>query len=211
MTSISGYHIKGKSRGKLKHWAPLMEEWILCIERYCRVTEGDAPYWYNERANVGIVAGASWRCGWIALEEFQSEKSDYDHGDENDSPSNKWNGRCDLYICSDYSNEVIETKFKWITTNSNDIKSSMASVIELAISDASKLEAEEGLTYAGLAFLPIYVNKSNLSNADTLETKIQEAIHTAKSIDADIVAWCFPDSMKDYISDKGNYLPGIKS
>ncbi len=52
---------------KLNHFKLLLEEWSLLIERYCRISEGDAPYWYTERANIGLIAGAAWRCGWLSL------------------------------------------------------------------------------------------------------------------------------------------------
>jgi hypothetical protein len=72
-TTYRGYVIK--NRKGLKHWEPLLEEWLLCIERYCRIWKGgDAPYIHKERANIGLLSAAAWRCGWIALEEFRHEK-----------------------------------------------------------------------------------------------------------------------------------------
>lgn len=83
-----GFHVRSPV---LKEWQTLFEEWILAVERFCRLSPGDAPYWYTERANVGTLAGAAWRCGWIALEEFQGDKSEQSLG---------WRGRLDLWLSS---------------------------------------------------------------------------------------------------------------
>ena len=73
MQTIRGYKII--NRKSMQHWASLLEEWLLVNERYCRVMKGeDAPFIYNERAHVGLLAGAAWRCGRISLEEFQCKK-----------------------------------------------------------------------------------------------------------------------------------------
>ena len=57
-TTYRGYVIK--NRKGLKHWEPLLEEWLLCIERYCRIWKGgDAPYIHKERANIGLLSAAA--------------------------------------------------------------------------------------------------------------------------------------------------------
>ncbi|MBV9468897.1 MAG: hypothetical protein JOZ57_06590 [Abitibacteriaceae bacterium] len=68
----SGFRVEHPA---LMGWETLLEEWVLLIERYCRLAPGKAPYWYSERSNVGLLAGAAWRCGWISLEEFQAEQA----------------------------------------------------------------------------------------------------------------------------------------
>lgn len=117
METLANYIIKNKRN--LGHWDALMEEWILSIERFSRITDGDVPYWYNERANIGVLAAAAWRCGRIALEEFQYEKIDVSSDEETDETAqNKWNGRCDLWISNDRTAEIVEAKFKWLNMRS---------------------------------------------------------------------------------------------
>ena len=112
--TISDFVIKNKRQ--FGHWATTLEEWHLAIERYCRITEGaDNPYWYNERANIGILAGAAWRSGKIALEEFQMQKIVFtENGTLEESPKKEKSGRCDLWISDGNKSEFIEAKFKWI-------------------------------------------------------------------------------------------------
>jgi hypothetical protein len=43
METVANYKIKSKRN--LGHWDALLEEWILSIERFSRITDGDVPYW----------------------------------------------------------------------------------------------------------------------------------------------------------------------
>ena len=94
LTAISGHIIPNK---RLSDWENIIEEWALLIDRYCRITKDDAPYWYTERANIGVLAGACWRAGYVALEEFQFQKG-Y-------SNKPKWSGRADLWCENERSRE----------------------------------------------------------------------------------------------------------
>ena len=87
----------------LQHWAFLLEEWILLLKRYCRFMGDDAPYFYSERANIGVLAAAAWRAGWVALEEFGIRKH------------TKQKGRADLWFwpIDQDKEEYIEAKQKW--------------------------------------------------------------------------------------------------
>lgn len=68
---------------------PVLEKWI-SVNRELAVhwaSAGDAPWWYNERALISVFAGAVWRTGGHAFEEYSTEK----RGDRRES----W-GRVDL-------------------------------------------------------------------------------------------------------------------
>src|SRR5208337_1881210 len=99
---IQGFEFHGDM---LRYWSPLIENWLLLIKHYCCIyTEyGDVPYFYNERANIGILSAAAWKAGWTALKEFGSRKR------------GKKNGRTDLYIWDGNRNkgEYIEAKLGW--------------------------------------------------------------------------------------------------
>ena len=48
--SFRGFEIRSKD---LSHWAVILEEWLLIIERFSRIRKGgDSPYGYGERPNV---------------------------------------------------------------------------------------------------------------------------------------------------------------
>ncbi len=70
-------------RANLEH---VLHNWIGLLDRYTRKHTAELPYWYNERSNVGVLAGAAWISGFTALEEFAEDKAGTDMG------------RCDLFM-----------------------------------------------------------------------------------------------------------------
>lgn len=209
METIANYKIKNKKN--LGHWDALLEEWILSIERFSRITNGDVPYWYNERANIGVLAAAAWRCGRIALEEFQYEKIDVSsNGETDETTQKKWNGRCDLWISNDRSEEIVEAKFKWLNMRSEKLTEFARSCLMEAVGDAKNTRGNDEIKAIGVAFLPVYAKADKVGDIDALEKVIAETIVSACQLPADLVAWCFPKRLRDHIGEKyKNYLPGI--
>jgi hypothetical protein len=162
LETLRGYTIKG--RKGLSHWAGRLEEWLLAIERYCRVCDGDdAPYFYNERANIGVLAGACWRSGWIVLEEFQSEKG------YRNKP--KVNGRVDLWLADETREELVEAKFKWICMGSPGTHRLVEETMVAALKDAKSTRCS-GSDYAfGVGFFPVYKSGNRIGDIDELITK----------------------------------------
>lgn len=194
-----GYLIKGKKG--LGHWESLIEEWLLCIERYCRMAAGeDAPFVYTERANIGVLAGAAWRCGRLALEEFQHQK-----GFKNRL---KWNGRVDLYLASEHTEEMIEAKFGWLSISTpKRVQARVDSVLKLAERDARRTKGgHAGISCIAVGFLPAWIPAKN---GDNLESKIMAAIACLPRTKCHAVAWCFPKEYRRVESSVGNYTPGV--
>lgn len=208
METIANYLIKNKRN--IGHWDALLEEWILSIERFSRITNGDVPYWYNERANIGILAAAAWRCGRIALEEFQHEKIDALSDGESESASQKSrNGRCDLWISGDNrSEEIVEAKFRWLNMSSDKLPKIAETCLNAAVTDAAATQKarNDEIKAIGVAFLPVYANADKVSD---LEVDIAKTIKSASKLPADLVAWCFPKRLRERISEKNNHLPGV--
>lgn len=216
--SITGYvtyasqekPLEPEPQKPLGHWAPIMEEWIVLIERYCRVTKGkDAPYWYTERANIGILAGAVWRCGKVALEEFQHEKLDAaaENGEQK-----KRRGRCDLWIADEVHKHYIEAKQAELCLHPDlsAISNLAVNTLNLAVADAKRTKGNnENINVVGIAFLPVYLKKE----ADNIpsETLINQLVKEIKEADlkADLVAWCFPSTVRELYNHLNNYLPGV--
>ena len=198
METIKGYKVKG--RKGIDHWDSLMEEWLLLNERYCRIMGEDAAFLYNERALIGTVAGAAWRCGRISLEEFQCEKGF--------SNKKKSNGRADLYIASEFHEEQIEAKYKWVSLNSNDISQACSSVLDKALTDAKKTKGStKSLEAIGVAFIPVYLPlKQNLKLEEFIESAIKELSSNPRY---HLVAWFFPKQFRSYVSANNNILPGV--
>jgi len=104
----------------------------------------DAPFYYTERANVGVLSGAAWKAGWLALEEFGVKKR------------GKKRGSCDLYIHSidGKQGEYIEAKHTWSIKSASD-------ALSQAKGDARKLlvrKNEEALVIA-VVFVAPSINK----------------------------------------------------
>jgi len=198
-TTHRGYLIR--NRKGLKHWEPLLEEWLLCIERYCRVAAGeDAPFIYTERANIGVLAGAAWRCGRIALEEFQYKKG-Y-------SNKEKWNGRADLYLASESTEEMIEAKFGWLWLSTPErVQARLNDVLARAAEDAKKTRGgHTGTSCIAVAFLPTWLSAKH---PEKLEQQIESVIKCLPASNCHAVAWCFPKEYRHVESRIGNYLPGV--
>ena len=199
METFRGYKIKG--RKGLSNWSSLLEEWLLAIERYCRLMDGeDAPYYYNERANISVLSGAAWRAGWVSLEEFQQEKG-Y-------SNQKKKNGRADLWLASEKDSELVEAKYKWICMESNEMARIINEIMESASDDVKKSRASsKNIKAIGIGFFPVYKNKKHVQDIDKL---IESTINEFKKQNFHAMAWCFPKEMRGYVSKKSNnMLPGI--
>jgi hypothetical protein len=195
---------------KLREWGELFDNWHKVIEIYCEKTEGnDAPYSYNERANISLLCAAAWQSKWIALEEFQHSKKSLP-GSKNDN----YQGRCDLWIANDENDWFVEAKFKWISGNSKNFQNTAKLTIKSAIESARKTHLP-GCRTAAISFFPIYIpiNKGPENKRKTSEEEIYSAIsntiESAKEIkSADAVSWCFPTITRTMKSNI-NFLPGI--
>ena len=98
--SRQGIHIRDNDLEVLR---PVLQAWIDGTQRYVTLFQGDdLPYWYNERANVGVLSAAAWQAGMVALEEFQSLKYAIPSPGTTPAPDNApvlpphRKGRCDL-------------------------------------------------------------------------------------------------------------------
>lgn len=197
-TNYNNYPIAGcvLKTTKLEHWIDIIEEWNWAIERYCRVTGNDTPYWHSERSNIGVLAAAAWRCGKIALEEFTQAKT------EN-------LGRCDLWIAGENFSNYIEAKFEWINILSEQRKESAEKCLKQAMADVEKLSGIENYTGVGVAFLPVYAKSTKLNSPESLTATIHSTISDLKNIECDLITWRFPQQFRTYIDDQEKYLPGI--
>ena len=189
------------TKKRLRHWSSICEEWLLVNERYSRLTEsGDEAFTCKERANIGLLAGAAWRCGRVALEEFQSTKL------KNGVVKN---GRVDLWLCNDGGKEeFIEAKFKWLSLNSKDIIKVCAETLGNACDDAIATRcADENIVGVGVAFLAFYIKGTN---EEVPIKEINKAIGVIKkSVSYDAIAWCFPEKAMQHCHDDKSKSLGI--
>lgn len=178
----------------LKPLEKVLDEWIKCTLEYIEVWEGDdLPYWYNERANVSILAGAAWRSEMTAIEEYQSEKET--------STKNKFNGRNDIYIADKKHGFAIEAKFV-----SPEIKkeklSCVGKAIEKAIDDTKNLRDQE-IKVAAVFVAP------HSEGRKASKKEVVEFISKMNEFEPHAQAWCFPEHAQKPKNVKKNYHPAI--
>ena len=94
----------------------LLNSWIAAQEKYFEVKEKpryqDMAYYYNERANVSLLAAAAWRLSetenFTAIEEYSVKRNNTD-------------GRCDLWLNLAGYGINVEAKIFWPTSEENAI------------------------------------------------------------------------------------------
>src|SRR5438445_755881 len=116
----------------------VLENWILTNTHVANEWSGiDAPWWYNERASLSVLAGAIWRAGGIAFEEYSEEKM-YVHRHETGHKS--YLGRCDLFFEIGSKEFIAEAKWGYSgATNDSDVTSRIKSLMKDARRAASGL------------------------------------------------------------------------
>ncbi len=174
-----------------------LEYWIKNIDNYVKIFDGDdLPYWFNERANVGVLAAAAWQADFVSLEEHQVDKI------SSESTSKK--GRNDLYISSEEEQLYIEAKVVFPNiANINRLKKSIDLRMDKAIADTKKLE--EDLPKATLVFIAPYSKDKKMANTDEIDN-FKSLIMNHSS---PVKAWAFPKMKKPPVSHDGKYYPGV--
>lgn len=155
---------------KLKGLRPLLKVWLELIREYCSANRWtDNPWWYNERANIGLLAGAAWRAGngWHSLEEFPTTKRFSASGTrkkinptvpkkgvEKECPAR---GRCDLYVSHSSNAFAIEAKQAWVNLAPQAKADRVAAALKRAMDDAGNLHAGEADTRVAAVFVVPFV------------------------------------------------------
>ena len=163
---------------------PVLEEWLNINAEYIELTAGrDCLYMYNERASVSSLAGAVWRKGGFAQEEYCSVKG-----------LNARNGRVDLYFICNGTSVICEAKQLDVSINPkarkvyfDEISCSLAN----AIRDAK--ETKIGANYQDLTLAITFVVCS-YSTAWEVERLIDEFYNDLDDVKCDfIVPFCSYD------------------
>jgi hypothetical protein len=89
-----GMKLEGVRAGPLWPLGPVLKTWLELMDIDAWGYSGDAPWWYNERAVLSLLAGAVWRHKGWAFEEYSTSKQQEEeraHGQRE-----KYSGRDDL-------------------------------------------------------------------------------------------------------------------
>ena len=185
---------------------PVLQAWIDGVDQYVQLFNGnDLPYWYNERTNVGVLSGAAWKAGWVALEEFQSLKmrtpgQSQNHAPQHNTPAAApYRGRCDLYLANRTDEFFIEAKacFPPILNLVTGLDAGMT----LIEADALNVDAEQGQHLSALFCAPFAAQQPASA------TEIDAHLEYAKRASVDAHAWIVPDLAQETSGYNGSYYP----
>lgn len=184
-------------RDSLGWLAPVLRKWGHLVEEYCAHDLGDVPYYYSERANVGLLSAAAWSAGCVALEEYQSEKT---------LDGAQVRGRADLYIYNPTLGQGvgIEAKQCWLSPGSSE--RAFSDRMKEANSDALKRNDADRL--AGAVFATLKVPEGQ-----DIDDAFVTTHRMLKAQTVHLLAWAFPDSARQHLCDdrskRPHYWPGV--
>lgn len=205
MKNIADIKIK---HTELEGLRPVLETWIKLVTKYSDAFPSEeCCYWFNERANVSVLAAAAWKSpgSWLSLEEFSTQK----HGDDKIFI----NGRCDLLITNTINDKSYAIEAKHTTQNigerCEDRYFKAERKLEAAWKDVSKLHKSEASVRVAACFvipqLPaVEVNGNDLS--EVLDKWVDEMHRRVK---ADAFAWIFPKTSRNLTAENGRLYPGV--
>jgi hypothetical protein len=207
--------ISGHMAKELNALRPVLDAWVEAVLRYCRF-QGfeDTPWYYNERANISVLAGAAWSLdNWAALEEFSTKK----RGREEDQKDR--NGRCDLYLCTRAHHYAFEAKLAWQSIGGDNDRNIVQRELKRAWKDAGELDIEQGDSRIAATFVVPHLTKARAKlPASEVRQIVENWIKSRpfdfpdrrKSPKPDALAYVFPGRFKDFVGAKNGYLfPGV--
>ncbi len=189
---------------QLRILRPLLLQWVRNNRQLARRWEeyGDAPWWYNERASVSILAGAAWktRRGY-AFEEFVGDKRKV-----NRKKVRLCAGRFDLEFCVSEWLFIAEAKQCWIPgTRRQDCFECVSEAMDRARADVRRCQPE-GVRRLAIVFGVPYFSKRN---EEEIPEKIDRLVDYALDVEADAFAWVFPNLEEYPESGDGHLHPGV--
>ncbi|OPG77757.1 hypothetical protein B1218_19130, partial [Pseudomonas ogarae] len=115
------------SNPKLEFLRPMLERWFDCIDRYNAVRgDNDTPYWFDEKANLGLLSAAAWMAEMVTLQNAPTRKQN-EEGERNVS--------ADLLIASTEERAFIQATQRWPKVNNLNLTQPLLE----ATSDAKRI------------------------------------------------------------------------
>jgi hypothetical protein len=170
------------SKRRLHPLEELLWEWVAVVERTARLwtEEADAAWVYNERASLSIFAGAVWRVGGVAFEEFSMTKG---------TGRKRSRGRADIWFEAAGTAMLAEAKQTWTGTGLlRDPGVRVGKALEHAVSDVALCE-DYGCLRAGIVFA---VPAIGHTKAERVDTHVASWLAKIQDVRCDALAWAFP-------------------
>jgi hypothetical protein len=172
---------------RLRTLGPALEEWISLNAKLGREWQGvgDAPWWYNERALLSVFAGAVWRSGGSAFEEYSELKR---------GEVQMTSGRVDLWFSTGRHDFWAEAKACEIpfTRNGHQVLG-IVRHLERAKSDVRRCKPDGLHRRLAILFGQPYLRPCPRRE---MKERIAWLIEQAQRVDHDALAWVFPEQRK---------------
>lgn len=179
------------SNPKLEFLRPMLERWFDCIDRYNQVRgDNESPYWFDERANLGLISAAAWMAEMVTLEQTPSKKQQED-GDRN--------GRADLLIATQEERVYIQATQRWPRVNNLNLTQALTDIA----GDAKKISYASDLKLGCLFVAPQKAQQS------ATPEELQDMLDDLQKEHTCAVAWYFPYAYRKLRNEAGDYHPGI--
>ena len=179
------------SNPRLEFLRPLLERWFDCIDRYNAVRgDNDTPYWYDEKANLGVLSAAAWMAEMVTLQNTQTRKQIED---------GERNARADLLIASSEARAYLQATQRWPRVNGLNLTQALAEIT----SDAKRISYSSDLKLGCL-----FVAPQKAQHGATPE-ELQDMVDDLQKENTCAVAWYFPYADRKLHNEAGNYHPGI--
>lgn len=141
----------------------------------------DAPWWYNERASVSVFAGAVWRSGEAAFEEYSELKR---------GKAKLSAGRFDLWFSCGRQEFLGEAKFCHVPFTRNGTQARwVQSWMERAKVDARRCPPEGAKRRLAIVFGCPYLRPCSPA---MLKERIKWLVAEGSRVEHDAMAWAFP-------------------
>lgn len=169
---------------------PILESWARVCRRYRdrADAQGDRVCYYNERAQTGFLAAATWLSGGVALEEWCTEKRSKD--------GHCRKGRGDLWLQRKNLRLHIEAKHAWIglgsqaEANIQKVKAKLAK----AQGDACDISCSRRERRVGVLFAVPIVRRAAAADA---EHRLKQWIAGLQNLDCLALAAAFDPAELD--------------
>ena len=179
------------SNPKLEFLRPVLERWFDCIDRYNAVRgDNDTPYWFDEKANLGLLSAAAWMAEMVTLQNAPTRKQN-EEGERNVS--------ADLLIASTEERAFIQATQRWPKVNNLNLTQPLLE----ATSDAKRISYASDLKLGCL-----FVSPQKAQQSATPE-ELQDMIDDLQKENTCAVAWYFPYAYRKLRNEAGHYHPGI--
>lgn len=199
--------LTGKRLGEFRNFGPLLKKWSALMEDDLWGKD-DAPWWYNERASVSLLAGAVWQTDGWAFEEFAAKKG---------RTRSRRQGRGDLLFTVKGKTYLGEAKQVWplIGPSAYDPFPQILKSLKAACKDARDMDFEgddEADDRIGIVFVAPRFRCFERKELDGQVTDFLDAIGQEENgiLKGCAVAWAFrPEELIPKDKKSGCYYPGV--